>query len=106
MNGFKILSDLERIPGKIHCGEGFSNFTADQWRNFFLIYATVVLWDHLSAKDRKILTYFVRVCTILVKRIVEVGDMKEAHEELIKIIKLIKEHYGEGKITLLPSEKL
>ena len=25
--------------------------------------------------------------------------MKEAHEELIKIIKLIEEHYGEGKIT-------
>ena len=58
-----------------------------------------MLWDHLPAKDRKILTYFVRVCTILVKRIVEVGDMKEAHEELIKIIKLIEEHYGEGKIT-------
>ena len=36
---------------------------------------------------------------ILVKRIVEVGDIKEAHEELIKIIKLIEEHYGEGKIT-------
>ena len=44
--------------------------------------------------------YFVRVCTILVKRIVEVGNMKEAYEELIKIIKLIEEHYGEGKITL------
>ena len=25
--------------------------------------------------------------------------MKEAHELLIKIIKLIEEHYGEGKIT-------
>ena len=28
----------------------------------------------------------------------EVSNMKEAHEELIKIIKLIEEHYGEGKI--------
>ena len=100
MNEFEIPSDLGQIPSKIHCGEGFSNFTADQWRNFFLIYATVVLWDHLLAKDRKILTYFVRVCTILVRRIVEVGDMKEAHEELIKIIELIEEHYGEEKITL------
>ena len=25
--------------------------------------------------------------------------MKEAHEELITIIKMIEEHYGEGKIT-------
>lgn len=39
-----------------------------------------------------------RVCIILVRRIVEVNDMEEAHEGLIKIIKLIEEHYGEGKI--------
>ena len=37
------VSDLERIPGKIHVGKGFFNFTADQWRIFFTIYATVSL---------------------------------------------------------------
>lgn len=31
MDQFQVPSDLGRIPGKIHCGEGFSNFTADQW---------------------------------------------------------------------------
>ena len=100
MNDFQVPADLGRIPGKIHSGEGFSNFMADQWRNFFLIYATVVLWEHLTYKDRKILTYFVRVCTILVRRIVQVDEMDEAHKGLIKIIKLIEEHYGEEKITL------
>jgi hypothetical protein len=99
MNEFQVPADLGRIPGKIYCGEGFSNFTADQWRNFFLIYSTVVLWDHLPSHDRQILTYFVRVCTILVRRIIEVDEMNEAHKGLIKIIKLIEEHYGEGKIT-------
>ena len=68
-----------------------------------MIYATVVLWDHLQSKDRQILTYFVRVCTILVKRIVKTNDMIEAHEGLIKIIKLIEEHYGEGKNNAEPS---
>ena len=43
MDEFQIPSDLGRIPGKIHCGEGFSNFTADQWQIFFTIYATVSL---------------------------------------------------------------
>lgn len=99
MNEVQIPSDLGRIPGKIHCGEGFSNFTADQWRNFFLIYATVVLWEHLPNKDRRILTYFVRICTILVRRIVEISDMEEAHKLLVKLVQLIEEHYGEGKIT-------
>jgi hypothetical protein len=30
MDEFQVPSDLGRIPGKIHCGEGFSNFTTDQ----------------------------------------------------------------------------
>jgi hypothetical protein len=99
MDGFQIPSDLGRIPGKVHCGKGFSNFTADQWRNFFLVYATVVLWDHISPMDKKILTHFVRVCMILVNRILEVEDMREAHDRLVKIIQLIEENYGESKIT-------
>jgi len=74
MNRFQVLVDLGRIPGKIDCREGFSNFTADQWRNFFTIYATVSLWEHLSTEDRKILTHFVRICSILVSQIIE-SDM-------------------------------
>ena len=54
MGEFQVPADLGRIPGKIYSGEGFTNFTADQWKNFFLIYATVVLWDHLSSIDHKI----------------------------------------------------
>jgi hypothetical protein len=43
MNEFQMPADLGRIPEKIDCGKGFSNFTADQWRIFFTIYATVSL---------------------------------------------------------------
>jgi hypothetical protein len=99
MDDFRIPSDLGRIPGKIDCGEGFSKFTADQWRNFFLIYATVALWKHLPIVDRKILTHFVRICSILVSRIVEINLMGEAHNRLIEIVKLIEENYGRDKIT-------
>ncbi|CAB4428199.1 unnamed protein product [Rhizophagus irregularis] len=99
MNQFKIPADLGRIPGNIERGEGFSNYTADQWRIFFMIYATTSLWEHLLSKDQKILTHFVRVCSILVSQILEIELMEEAHERLIKIIKLIEEHYGRVKIT-------
>ncbi|EXX67735.1 hypothetical protein RirG_111740 [Rhizophagus irregularis DAOM 197198w] len=47
MDEFQIPSDLGRIPGKIHCGEGFSNFTADQWRIFFTIYAYGIAMESL-----------------------------------------------------------
>ena len=99
MNEFKVPSDLGRIPGKIDSGEGFSNFTADQWRIFFTIYATVSLWEHLPENDWKILVHFVRICTILVSRIVEVDLMSEAHQRLISLVKLIEENYGHDKIT-------
>jgi len=38
----KLPSDIGRIPSKITMGEGFSGFTADQWKNFILIYATSI----------------------------------------------------------------
>ena len=62
MKEFQVPADIGRIPGKIHCGEGFSNFTADQWRIFISIYATVVLWKYLGQVDRKILNYLVQIC--------------------------------------------
>ena len=99
MNEFQIPSDLSLIPGNIYAGKGFSNFTADQWRIFFTINATVSLWNHLSPTDRKILTYFVRICTILVSRIMKVNLLNEAHQILIKLVKLIEETYGCDKIT-------
>ena len=99
MNKFCVPSDLDQISSKIYCGEDFSNFTADQQRIFFTIYATIILWEHLLAKDQKILTHFVRVCTILVSRITEIDLMREAHQRLIEIVKLIEEHYGRDKVT-------
>ena len=91
MNQVQVPSDLGRIPRKIDCGEGFSNFTADQWRTFFTIYATTSLWKYLSGIDRTILTHFVRVCSILVSRILELDSVQEANDRLIKIVKLIEE---------------
>ena len=99
MNQFQVPADLGRIPRKIDCEEGFSNFTADQWRTFFTIYVTVSLWEHLAIVDRTILTHFVRVCSILVNRILELDSVREAHRRLIEIIKLIEETYGREKIT-------
>ena len=50
-------SEIGRIPHKIDIGEEFSNLTANEWKNFFLIYDRVILWDFLGHEDRKILDY-------------------------------------------------
>ena len=99
MNEFQIPSDLGRIPEKIYSEEGFSNFTADQWWMFFTIYATVSLWDHLPAVDRKILTHFVRICLISVSWIVEENLIFEVYQRLKDIVELIENNHARDKIT-------
>ncbi|RHZ57709.1 hypothetical protein Glove_384g66 [Diversispora epigaea] len=98
MNEFQVPADLGRIPGKIYCGEGFSNFTADQWRIFISIYATVVLWEYLEEVDRKILTYFVRICHLFVNRILETKSLDEIHKKIVDVT-LIEKKYGRNVIT-------
>jgi hypothetical protein len=99
MDEFQVPSNLDRIPEKIHCGEGFLNFTADQWQIFFSIYATASLWRYLSEHDRKILLHFVRICRIFVSRILETDAVRESQWRLTELIKLIEQHHGRDKIT-------
>ncbi|GET62089.1 hypothetical protein RIR_jg12383.t2 [Rhizophagus irregularis DAOM 181602=DAOM 197198] len=47
---------------------------------------------------RKILTHFVRICSILVSQIIESDMLQEAHRRLVKIIKLIEVQYSKNKI--------
>ncbi|EXX58570.1 hypothetical protein RirG_196780 [Rhizophagus irregularis DAOM 197198w] len=95
----KIPADLGRIPNKITTGDGFSGFTADQWKSFILIYAIPLMWDLLDEPDRKILGNFVRACTLLVCRIIDDKTLSEAHEHLLKVAMLIEENYGPERIT-------
>ncbi|GBC39214.2 uncharacterized protein LOC107327733 [Rhizophagus irregularis DAOM 181602=DAOM 197198] len=99
MNNIHPPSEIGQIPHKIDIGEGFFNLTANEWKNFFLIYARVVLWDFLDQVDRKILVHFSQACSILVRRIVTIKNLDDAHEHLIEILKLIETNYGEVSIT-------
>ena len=49
--------------------------------------------------DRKILTQFVRICSILVNRIVKTELVREAHLRLIELVKLIENNHGRNHIT-------
>ena len=50
-------------------------------------------------EDRKILTYFIRICSILVRRIVQSDLIEEAHQRLVEIVKIIEQKYGWDFIT-------
>ncbi|GBB97810.1 hypothetical protein RclHR1_30760001 [Rhizophagus clarus] len=54
----KFPSDLGYRPVRIATGDDFSNFTADMWKTFILIFAIPIIWSFLGEIDRKILAYF------------------------------------------------
>ena len=93
------LLDIGRIPYKIATEEGFSGYTADQWRSFMMIYTTAITWDLLTEPDQHILANFVRACNLLVCRILDKESLIEAHQRLLNIAKLIEQNYGPEKIT-------
>ncbi|RIB24234.1 hypothetical protein C2G38_2169141 [Gigaspora rosea] len=100
MNNIVLSSDISRIPSKIAIGEdGFSKQTADQWKTFIMIYATTILWDMLNVSGRKILGHFVRACNLLVSRIVNKDELKEAYERLKDMARIIESTYGPEFIT-------
>ena len=94
----KSSADIGRIPYKIATGEGFSRFTADQWKTFILIYATSITWDLLQESDKLILANFVCACNILVYRSITTNGLEEAHKNLLEVAKLIEENYGAEKL--------
>ena len=57
------------------------------------------MWNLLDDSDRKILANFVRVCYLLVSRIVDENGLNEAHARLLKVAHLIEDNYGPEMIT-------
>ena len=42
---------------------------------------------------------FVKICSILVRRIVQSNSMEEVHQMLVEIVKIIEQKYGRDFIT-------
>ncbi len=95
----KLPADMGRIPYKISTGDGFSGFTADQWKSFILIYAIPLMWDLLVTSDRNILANFVKACSLLTCRIINIDMLSQAHDRLLQVALLIEENYGQEFIT-------
>jgi hypothetical protein len=92
LKDFYVPPDVGRLPRRIGTGDGFSGFTADQWKTFFLVYAVPLTWDLLrSQMDKRILLHLVRACSLLTSRIITTDNLAEAHEHLLSTAKLIEE---------------
>jgi hypothetical protein len=95
----KIASDLGHRPARIATGDGFSNFTADMWKTFIMIFAIPITWDFLDEVDKKVLAYFVHACKILTGQKLQKMELNKAFIRLFDMNELIEQKYGQEKIS-------
>lgn len=77
---FKTPQNIGRIPLKI--SSGFSGFTADQWRNWIVIFSPICLKGILCASHLRCSLLFVQACRLLCTRIITVEAVEQADKYL------------------------
>ena len=92
-----VPSDIGKLPTKIESAS--DGFTADEWKNFTLIFSIYALKDILPQKHLECYRYFVIACKYLCNRTINKTNLTIADTYLIKFCKKFEELYGEGRVT-------
>ena len=97
VNKLKVPSSIGRIPSKI--ASSFKGFTADQFKNWALVFSTFALKDILPERHLQCWKLFVRACRILCSTVISTSQVKIADELLLKFCRTVQDLYGTSFIT-------
>ena len=53
------------------------------------------MWDLLVTSDQNILANFVKACSLLTCRIINIDMLSQVHDRLLQVALLIEENYGQ-----------
>lgn len=98
VNAVNVPSSLRRIPHKI--ASGFADFTADQWKNWILIYGIVALKDTLPPARFLCWTKFVHACILACSQRISSDAIFKAHNLIIEFCQTFEELYGKSECTI------
>ena len=96
IDGFKVSSDVGRIPMKIE--SGFSGFKANQFKNWIIIYSIPALFDILS-EQLECWRHYVLACRILCKQCLSHDDITLADALLMQFCQRVERLYGKAVVT-------
>lgn len=92
-----IPADVGRIPNKI--ATSFSSFTADQVKNWIIIFSIPALYCILPTQHLDCWRHFMLACRILCKRSLSPTDIALSDALLLKFCRRTQDLYGEFAIT-------
>lgn len=97
IDNMSVPSDLGRIPKKI--ASNFSGFTAEQLKNWVLLYSMYALRGILSQDEYHCWQAFVLACFLVCRRIIERQDIVKADLLFVKFCHDVERLYGKDVIT-------
>ena len=97
VDAMTVPSDIGRIPRKIM--SSFGGFTAEQWKNWIVVYSMFALRGVLQQQDYVCWQTFVLACFFLCRRTITSVDLMKADLLLIKFFHNVERLYGTSTIT-------
>ena len=97
VDSMTVPQDIGRIPGKIACS--FSGFTADQWKNWTVVYSLFALKGVLPEDHPECWRHFVLACKLLGKKILTDDDIELGDRHLMEFCKKFERLYGKDLVT-------
>ena len=93
---FFIPDGMDRSPCTL---ANFSGFTANQWKNWIIVYSSIVLKTVLPEPDYNCWLLFVRACSLLLSGAITFSNIEQADEFLCMFCSRFQELYGEESCT-------
>lgn len=97
VDSLQVLSDIGRIPTKI--ASNFSGFTAEQLKNWVILYSMYALGGLISQDEYHCWQSFVLACYFLCRRTVSRVDVIKANTLLVKFCQRMERLYGKECVT-------
>ena len=98
VDNFVTPSDVGRIPNKI--ASNFSAFTAEQWRNWTILFSLSALKDILPREHYNCWHLYVRACHLLCRRQISVREVQDADTLLNSFCVTFENLYGKEFCTI------
>jgi len=83
---------IGRIPRKLT--SSFSSLTADEWKNWILIFSLISLFDILPSDHLSCWKYFVTACKIYSSSVVSLTEIDKAYDFMCKFFMAAEQLYG------------
>ena len=98
VDSFKVPSHVGHLPRKI--SSGFSNMTADEWKNWTILYSLVALHDIIPNEHLACWEHFVSACTLLCSSTISLNEIDQAQQLLKEFLCSAEALYGPKFFTI------